>query len=215
LKKKCAIFFILKISRKYHIVKNPEWNEFCEIVKYFYNSISEIEKKDVIIDSTKYANWGYLLQNLNFCEVNFIHLERNLQAVANSWKKKMLLPEYYDQEMYMPVKNNYVILKSWLKVKHLCSKLKTSGSYLYVNYELFSENPNKYVAEIENLIKIDFPMENLVTPNSHSIGGNPVRANTGKNTITIINKKDTLNNLNGFEKNIFKFINKVAKIFIK
>lgn len=196
-------------------ITNPAWKEFCEIVKFFYISIAQISDKNTIIDSTKFPSWVAFLIQLDFCEIKVIHLERNLQSVANSWKKKILLPEYYDQKIYMPIKSNFLILKSWIKVKYLSAKIKKTGDYLFVNYESFCNDNSTHIVKIEDFTGITINSENLKIPFNHSIGGNPVRNNTGKNEIIVDNKKDTLKNLNYVEKIFFKSMNKLVKAIIQ
>ncbi|MEO6819285.1 MAG: hypothetical protein ABI266_06010 [Ginsengibacter sp.] len=194
------------------IVSNTEWKEFCEIIILFYRTIAKVAGKEIIIDSSKYPNWIYFLSELNFCEIKIIHLERNLQSVANSWKKIVYLPEYYDKQVLMPIKSNYVILKSWIKVKYLSSKLKKNSDYLFINYEDFCHNTPLYLKKLESFLGIIFKLE-LIMPFNHSIGGNPVRSSHSK-IIKITDVKDSLKNLNTFEKFYFPLLNNAMKRII-
>ena len=109
------------------LLQTKEWQDFAEIVIYFYNQIAETSQRNIIIDSSKSIGWCYFLQNTGAFDLRIIHLERNLASVSNSWKKKMILPEYYDKDVFMPQKTNKVILKSWIKIKVLALALKKNN----------------------------------------------------------------------------------------
>ena len=109
------ITFLLKfknVKRAGEIIQGEEWQDFKKAVRLFYQQISELTGKSIIVDSSKSIGWLYLLTALEFKSLKVIHLERNLQAVANSWKKKVTLPEYYDSEVFMPIKNNGLIFQT-------------------------------------------------------------------------------------------------------
>lgn len=192
------------------IINSEEWKPFCQIVISFYKLIAEITEKRVIIDSSKSISWAYLLQNLNFCDLRIIHLERNLPAVANSWKKTVLLPEYYDKEVFMPKKSNYLILKSWLKIKSFGKRLKDNGYYIFISYEELCENQGLWLKRLQNFVDENFDGANLKIEFNHAIGGNPMRSDRSK-TFKIQSKKEILNNLNFIEKFYFSLINYASK----
>lgn len=192
------------------IINSEEWKPFCQIVISFYKLISEITEKRVIIDSSKSISWAYLLQNLNFCDLRIIHLERNLTAVANSWKKTVLLPEYYDKEVFMPKKSNYLILKSWLKIKVLGKKLNTGGNYIFLSYEELCKNQELWLTRLEDFIGEKFDFTNLKIVFNHAIGGNPMRSNSPKKVKIKLNKENS-DKLNNIEKILFSTVNFFAK----
>lgn len=205
------ILYFKNFSKIPELVDNPDWKEFCDIVKHFYLSISKFNQNKIIIDSTKFPNWGYFLFCLDFAKINFIHLERNLQSVANSWKKKIILPEYHSKTVYMPIKSNFTILKNWIKIKYLCNKIeKNNTNFIFVEYEEFCQNPKLILNIIIKKTNIELDINNLQIPYNHSIGGNPVRSNSNR-SIKITNKKDNLVNLNLFESTFFQIINFCCK----
>lgn len=192
------------------IIENEEWKSFCEIVKYFYKSVSLISEKKVIIDSSKSIGWAYLLQNLNFCDLRIIHLERNLSSVANSWKKTIILPEYYDKKVFMPKKSNFLILKSWLKIKFLARKLKMLSPYFYMRYEELCRNPNYSLNRLQKFVEENLDLGNLQMQLNHAIGGNPMRSKN-HGSIEIKSKKESVEKLNNIENLGFSVINILAK----
>ncbi len=196
------------------LIKSKKWQLFSEVVKTFYGLIASITGKDIIIDSSKSMSWAYLLYHLDFCDFRVIHLERNLVAVANSWKKDVILPEYHSKRVMMPKKTNILILKSWFKIKILARFLRKSSNYLYVSYEKLCENPKRCLLTIQTSIEESFEISSLNYNCNHAIGGNPMRIKI-RNEIVITRKKEKLVQLNRIEKLFFIISNWFAKVFIR
>ena len=100
-----------------NIVTSAKWSSFCQQVKAFYTIIAAQSNKEIIVDSSKSVAWGYFLYHLSFVDIYFIHLERELPSVANSWKKEMQLPEYTNKEVFMPTKIDSVEYQTLVKNK--------------------------------------------------------------------------------------------------
>jgi len=207
------IQFLLKfknVKRISEIIKGEDWQHFNATVKHFYNSIVEISAKNIIIDSSKSVGWLYLLHALNIQELKVIHLERNLQAVANSWKKQITLPEYFDKEVFMPTRSTMRSLKTWLKVKFLAKSIKKKTDSIFLTYENFIKNPERTFITIETFASVSLPTNHLKYMVGHSIGGNPMRSK-GSGTITIQKNKEKFTNLNLIERYILTVINWLSK----
>jgi len=196
------------------LLQTKEWQDFAEIVIYFYNQIAETSQRNIIIDSSKSIGWCYFLQNIGVFDLRIIHLERNLASVANSWKKKMILPEYYDKDVFMPQKTNKVILKSWIKIKVLALALKKNNYFMFLKYESFCQKPEFWLTKIKEFVGEPFDITEFIMIPTHSIGGNPMRSGSNKK-IVISNKKVDLHHLNFFEKVFFKSSSIIAKTFIR
>lgn len=194
------------------LIQKGGWLHFTAVVKAFYTAIAEISESSCIIDSSKSMPWGYLLQHLDGFDVRVIHLERNLLAVGNSWKKTIRLPEYTDREVFMPKKGNRLIAKTWLKTKLMGRTLKKQQNYTFVRYESLCNDPAKALEKIQLLIEESIPMKNLQLYPNHAIGGNPMRSSMTKLEI----KRVTINTQHlGFLDTIyFKLINGLAKLFL-
>jgi len=211
-KKVQEIQFYKHFHRIPSLLSSEEWTHFSEVVGTFYKAISEISEKKVIIDSSKSVSWAYMLQQLDGFDVRVIHLERNLTSVANSWKKSIRLPEYPDKEMYMPTKSNWVVTKSWIKIKSMALKLKRKGPYFFLSYELFIEDPQRWLEDLMNFIGERFDIDTLKWQPNHAIGGNPMRSSLQK--IEIRNERSNTEHLTIFERIFFNALNGVAKILL-
>ncbi|MBX2828865.1 MAG: hypothetical protein KTR22_11935 [Flavobacteriaceae bacterium] len=195
------------------VLKEEDWQPFAETVKLFYQSIADRSQKEVLIDSSKSIGWLQVLLALDFCEVTVLHLERKLPAVANSWKKKVKLPEYPTKNVYMPVKGNWEITKNWLKIKYFMRRFRHQTSYTFIPYESFIYQPEAWKDPLELWCGSKIDLEKLTIPFNHAIGGNPMRSNTN-GALKIRKEAPSLNELSGVEKIYFKFVYSFAKLFL-
>ncbi|MEL6813026.1 MAG: sulfotransferase domain-containing protein, partial [Bacteroidota bacterium] len=155
-----------------------------------------------------------LLQILSFSDLKVIHLERNLMSVANSWKKKVLLPEYRNKEVFMPVKSNSLIVKSWLKIRWKGRKLQNHSPYLFITYEQLIAHPIKVLSLLQEFLDVSFDMQDLRVHPSHAIGGNPMRSHLDSR-IEIRGDNEDKNHLSSLERFTFPIIDRLSKIFFR
>ena len=189
-------------------------NTLLPLVRSFYNGIAAVSGKSIILDSSKSPSWAKLLSMIPELDVSFIHLERTLPYVASSWKKKLLLPEFTGKEVYMPVKSNLAILRTWIRVRLLARKLR-HYDYLFVRYEDLCKHPDQLLHRIKQFLEIDLPSDGIYYYRpSHAIAGNPMRL-AGKAEIVIKpNSKTRQDNLNRLEFYFFYFVQGLANVII-
>lgn len=188
--------------------KTKEGKAFLNVIASLYHHISEISGSKIIIDSSKSISWARLLQQIQNVDVKVLHLERSLVEVANSWKKEIILPEYKDKRVFMPKKSNFLIIKTWLKVKLLSRYLK-GESYFFVLYSDLQNDSEKEVERILEYLEVTIQKPWVFLP-GHFIGGNPMRY-SNKGEIRVSNKQDRLRNLNHLERIMFKFVHLVVE----
>lgn len=193
------------------LLASEAWANFREVVQTFYEIISEISEKKIIIDSSKSMPWAYVLQHLGVFDVRIIHLERKLTAVANSWKKTIQLPEYTEKEVFMPKKGNWLILKTWLKIKKMAGTLKIADNFMFVRYEQLCLEPEKELRPIASFVGEPMDIDDLKAKPNHAIGGNPMR--NSLDTLEIRNATSTYRHLTIFEKLFFNAFGGLAKTF--
>ena len=191
------------------LLDSERWKRFSEIISAFYRAIARFSEKNTIIDSSKSIPWARLLQLNDEFDVRVIHLERQLSQVANSWKKRILLPEYPNSEVYMPIKSNALILKSWLKVKLMARSLPKGGPYLFLRYEKLPKNPEQSIKRIVKFTEIDLDIDHLTYQHNHAVGGNPMRHGV-QGTIEFITESTANHNLSYLERIGFSVVHKLA-----
>jgi len=185
---------------------------FLPLVISFYEGISEASGKRMILDSSKSPSWGKLLSNIPEFDVSFIHLERFLPDVASSWKRRVLLPEFFDTEVYMPVKTNLAILRTWIRVRVLARKLR-NFNYVFLRYEDLCNKPNEMVMHIVSFLGIDWISDApYYYKKNHAIAGNPIRL-LGKKEISIRPQPSRRpDNISWFEFHFFRIVHKVSSL---
>lgn len=194
-----------------NLINSPDWQDFTTVVKEYYSLIAEITGKRIIIDSSKGVSWAYVLQSLDFADVRILHLERKLQAVANSWKKDIRLPEYIEVEEWMPKRSNRQIIKTWLKIKVMAKSINRNGSYLYLSYEELCKRPEFWLQKVAYFVEEKLNVASLIAKPNHAIGGNPMRSNLA-NEISIERPTKNLTHLNSLERLGFSLIYQLTKI---
>lgn len=213
---KLKIKYLLKFSNFNKIpafIKDPAWKDFVEVIKEFYRIICK-STNGYVIDSSKNPNWAYFIYCLNISSINLklIYIERPLPDVANSWKKKILLPEFIDEKKYMPVKNNIDILRNWVKIKFLSNKLLEIKEGMKIHYKDLCYSPKATIRSINKFYNLNLPESNFVEINpgkDHFIGGSPSRIRSG--TLSINSYIKDLSYLNLFERAFFSSFETIAK----
>ncbi|UII23871.1 sulfotransferase [Fulvivirga ligni] len=185
-----------------------------DLIITFYSSIAHISGANIIIDSSKSPGWAILLSRFIPENVLFIHLERELASVADSWKKKVVLPEYVLSQRYMPVKSDLNIIRTWTRVKVMGRRLKETNNYIFLRYE---DLVNNFEAVI-NHVQLKYGLEifsELKWRGSHSIAGNPVRDQMLGKDIIITDKKSKLERLNKKQVMLFRLWEWGCNLFLR
>jgi len=187
---------------------------FLSLAGNFYQSIVRHSGSQLILDSSKSPSWARLLLLLPGFDVKVIHLERALPGVASSWKKKIVLPEFIKKEVFMPQKTNLSILRTWLRVKWLSSRLSDSR-LLFVRFERFCNDQKQGLRRIFKFLELPEIKSEFLYRTNHGIAGNPLRmSGAGKVEIHPI-KKGRPKNISIFEFQFFRFVDAVANILVK
>jgi hypothetical protein len=156
----------------------------AEIAK-LYRSISEVFKCEVIVDSSKYPMYAYLLHLIDGIDPYILHLTRDPRAVSYSFFRKQ-------------VKDGSLIWKTDLTplrasfmwnykngVVEMLSK-QYRHSLLHVRYEEFISDPQVTLQRVLSFIEethSSLPLQNDNSVNlevQHTVSGNPSRFVTGK-----------------------------------
>jgi hypothetical protein len=154
-----------------------------------YQSIADFTNCDVIVDSSKFPSYVYLLNLIASIDLYVVHLVRDPRAVSYSWQKKRIRGDVSPetnllQEQFKPSK---VALQwnSWNLLLELFGNRELKEHYLFLKYEKFMQNPQQAIKNILSMVgkasmELPFvdPSSVLLTVN-HTIWGNPIRSKTG------------------------------------
>lgn len=116
----------------------------------FFETLFEMSGKDVLIDSSKYANRAITLSKLLPYKLCFINVIRNPVGVINSFKKK---------NVEQPSRNWVSSNKYYFTVNSICSlvgkRLQKNYPFIAVKYENLVTDPVSTLKKIQNNFDVD------------------------------------------------------------
>jgi len=160
--------------------------EYLDNVEKLYRAIQSTTDSRVIVDSSKSAAYGYLLQMIPAIELYVVHLIRDSRATAYSWtRKKLFRPNTtYYMARHHPARSSW----QW-NARNITAEVylrQTPAHYMKLRYEDFVDKPQESIARILSLlgetdVHLPFVAEHTVeiSKTNHSVFGNLVRFKTG------------------------------------
>lgn len=147
----------------------------------FYSSLFSREECEVIVDSSKDADFAFLLNQIPTIELYVIHLVRDPRAVVSSWRRP---------KGYLHARSPIKVIVGWNFYNILIEILQRQTSrYLRIGYEHFVETPERTVRKIAHFvgrgnINVDFIKgKQAEVSRQHILAGNPEKLVQGSITI--------------------------------
>lgn len=163
--------------------------EYTGALEKLYRAVQETSQSRVVVDTSKFPSYGYVLQNVPGIELYVLHLVRDPRAVAFSWasRKKPKLDRKDDPGKPMTPHSlvesslvwdewNFVIENTWGR---------DPGRYMRLRYEDFVASPRDAVGGVVRFLgeeggRLPFAGEREVELGvSHTFSGNPDRFQSG------------------------------------
>jgi hypothetical protein len=157
---------------------------YAELLGPLYPAIAEASGARVIVDSSKEARHGWLLDKVDSIDLRIIHLVRDPRAVAYSWQRRKFDPGSGDE---LP---RFGLLKSgleWNLVNSLTRLLGRRGArFMVLRYEDLVADPASAIERVLDLtdetgagvpISDDRSIELGL---DHTVAGNPMRFRQGE-----------------------------------
>jgi Sulfotransferase family len=161
--------------------------EYLEGLGRLYSAVRKITGSRVIVDTSKFPSYGFVLGMVPSVDLHVVHLVRDPRAVAYSWQQKRLQPDPENPE-YMARYSPTGSSSRWM-ARNLSTEAFwrcSSKKYLLLRYEDFVAEPQKAVRRILGLVHEETAAlphvsehEVMLGPN-HNIWGNPSRFRTGR-----------------------------------
>lgn len=192
--------------------QSSEYLYLIENIKVFFAAIFSFSNEKVILESSKSVYWAKIIETIPELEVYFLHLERDLTSVASSWKKRVKLPEFKDDNHFMPVKSDLTIIRTWVRTKFLASK-QNFRHYKFISFKDFCQNSRDIQEEVFKYLDLDLPKK-LLHNDNHAIAGNPLRSHNSQE-IQIRPYEKSKGGLNTIQIVYFSFINWLSNRVIK
>jgi len=184
----------LLTSRTLNSLSTPV-RDYLSLTERLYRAIQEHTNSQLIVDTSKYPTYSYLLRLLPSLDVRVVHLVRDARATAYSWQRVKAYPTAQGIR-YM---ERHTALRSaiaWLILNTLADLLweRDSKRYLLVRYEDFIAQPGRTLRAILNHAgesQASVPLIDEHTINiqhHHIIAGNANRFRTGLVKLTLDNE---------------------------
>ena len=160
------------------------WRELSEIYARVYSSIRSVTGANLIVDSSKLPFYLPAVQPREV-QATLVHLVRDPRAVVHSWRRSKRWTDRPHGEM--PRFGFLYTVMSWIArnvVAEMILRKHRPSHTLMIKYEDFVQEPRRHAQAILDLAGLG-----LVAPEikdgsirlrvTHTVGGNPVRMETG------------------------------------
>ena len=169
---------------------NTQTLSYLNNLESLYQSIRLNTDCKVIVDSSKFPSYAYMLSLIPSIELYIVHLVRDPRAVAYSWQKKRPRMDVEpDSTLFQEQYPQFKTSRDWLSWNMILELLgqKQRDKYLFLKYENFAKSPQRSIQKIIDFVDKGNNIETRpwVTTDAinlninHTIWGNPVRAKTG------------------------------------
>lgn len=162
--------------------------QFGNLLGRLYRALQSRSGARVIVDSSKYVSYAYLLRHVPNIDVRVVHIVRDSRGVAYSWTKEVRRPEVVSEDAFMPTYHPGRMAARWSSYNLAYDMLPRFGvKTMTLRYESLVAHPREEISRILRFAGEDPDTYDLgfignqtihVEPN-HSCSGNPMRFKTG------------------------------------
>jgi len=162
-------------------------NEYGELLLPLYQSIRKITGSRFIVDASKIASYGAILQRTEGLSPRFVHLVRDPRGTLNSWMKQVRMTDDLDRARYMPRYNTVSGAVRYVGYNAEMHAVAKKSPHMLMKYEELVLQPEAKIREILNLVgaPADTDLSHFIGPDgvklgvNHTIAGNPMRHQSG------------------------------------
>lgn len=146
-----------------------------------YQGIAAVSGARVLVDTSKYASYAYLLGGIPEIDLRFAHLIRDSRAVAFSQGRRKLNPAFVGKETYMTPHSWQDSAKQWNFQNGILDLRRPTSHFLRLRYEDLARDPRAFLAHVFPLLdepppSLDFlDRPSLTLARDHTVSGNPIR----------------------------------------
>jgi hypothetical protein len=163
-------------------------NQFMNKLEKLYHAIQFHTNCRVIVDCSKTAPYGYVLNSIDSIDLYVVHIVRDPRGVAFSKLEKNLYQPGYGNPIYAGQSGIIKSSVTW-DIQNLAAEVfwkKSDAHYIRIFYEDFVVNTQENIIRIIDMLKenksgLPFVGEQQVNldEKTHTVAGNPVRFNSG------------------------------------
>ena len=163
--------------------------EYLDALGRLYRAVQTVTDSRVIVDSSKFPSYGYVLGMASSVDLYVVHLVRDPRAVAYSWQRKRLHPDPENPE-YMPRRGPAESSIRWAARNLATEALRRRSPgyparYMLLRYEDFVAEPRRAIGRVLDLVGEEAASRPHVGARevklgvNHNVWGNPGRFRTG------------------------------------
>jgi len=184
-----------KYSRSRHLVNLmlPKPKSFHNNIQPYLDSVDKLYKATknvtgsrVLVDSSKFPSYAYILSLIPSIELYVLHIVRDPRGVSFSWRKKKIEPstgEAKPMQEIGPVKSA-LLWDTWnISTEILMGSDKSR--YIFLRYEDFVKHPKRSMQKVLRMLGEDVDLLTFVDDRTvqlgknHTVSGNPNRFSEG------------------------------------
>lgn len=175
--------------------KVRKMGDYSTAVEELYHTVRQVGGGGVVVDTSKFPSYGFVLQNLPSIDLYILHLVRDPRAVAYSWKsrRKAKLDKGGSDKLMTShglVKSSLVWGEWNLAIENL--RRQRPARYMLLRYEDFVAKPRsstrsilRFLDEKDAAATLPFVDEREVCLQvPHTFSGNPDRFSAGNMVVT-------------------------------
>jgi hypothetical protein len=149
--------------------------------------VKEVSGNKVIVDSSKSAAYALVLSETPNINLNVVHIVRDSRAVAYSWQRKKLMPEFHWSTVYMDQNGPITSSVAYYLPNVLLPLVKyRSARYMRIRYEDLVQEPRQELGRVECFMEDHAGISNVLLADNtfrlgvdHTVNGNPMRFQKG------------------------------------
>lgn len=165
--------------------RTAQMGGYLEALENLYGTLREVSGSRVIVDTSKFPSYGYVLQSTPNIELYVLHLVRDPRAVAHSWKarKKLRLDRSGGPVVTMTPHGTIESSLVWDEWNLAIERALRDDPerYMLLRYEDFVEAPRSSVEKVLRFLGEESPRtpfedeRRVALEVSHAFSGNPDR----------------------------------------
>lgn len=163
--------------------------EYGDMLAPLYRSVRKITGARYIVDASKIASYGAILQRTEGLSPRFVHLVRDPRGTLNSWMKQVHMTDDLDRTRYMPRYNIVSGAARYVGYNALMHTVEKKSPHMLMRYEDLVIQPEANMREALKLLDLadadTCDLSNFLSAEgvklgvNHSIAGNPMRHESG------------------------------------
>lgn len=161
--------------------------EYGELLLPLYQSIRKVTGARFLVDASKIASYGAILQRTEGLSPRFIHLVRDPRGTLNSWMKQVHMTDDLDRTRYMPRYSTISGAARYVGYNAEMHAVGTKSPHMLMRYEDLVIQPEAKIREALNFVGApdDSDLSHFIGPDgvklgvNHTIAGNPMRHESG------------------------------------